>query len=388
MNARAARAAVAALLAAVLAGCTLPAPEPEDQDPPAPGPRASSAPAPVTAAAPRANASAQAAAAGDIPGIVRRVEPSVVTIAHDEGTGSGVVWSGDGVVVTNAHVVGDVREVEVAFFDGKRADGRVRATDPDTDLAVVDVERRDLQPATFQKTLPAVGELAVAMGSPLGFQNTITAGIISGLHREIPGSADQGIRSLVDLIQTDAAISPGNSGGALVNARGEVVGVNVAYIPPEQGAVAIGFAIPGATAVDVVGQLLRDGRATHSYLGVQPDQVTREVASPARPRPGTRGGRPGGDRRRPRRQGRPAPRRRDRRPGRRHRGDRRGPVCRAAPAQARLPDPADLRPRPPAAGGHRHPGRPPVARRALSVPAVGLPEGLGPGGRAVAVAGP
>jgi serine protease DegQ len=279
MNARAARVAVAALLAAVLAGCTLPAPEPEDQDPPAPGPRASSAPAPVTAAAPRANASAQAAAAGDIPGIVRRVEPSVVTIAHDEGTGSGVVWSGDGVVVTNAHVVGDVREVEVAFFDGKRADGRVRATDPDTDLAVVDVERRDLQPATFQKTLPAVGELAVAMGSPLGFQNTITAGIISGLHREIPGSAEQGIRSLVDLIQTDAAISPGNSGGALVNGRGEVVGVNVAYIPPEQGAVAIGFAIPGATAVDVVGQLLRDGRATHSYLGIQPDQVTREVAA-------------------------------------------------------------------------------------------------------------
>ena len=349
MNARAARAAVAALLAAVLAGCSLPAPEPEAQDPPAPGPRASSAPAPVTAAAPRANASAQAAAAGDIPGIVRRVEPSVVTIAHDEGTGSGVVWSGDGVVVTNAHVVGDVREVEVAFFDGKRADGRVRATDPDTDLAVVDVERRDLQPATFQKTLPAVGELAVAMGSPLGFQNTITAGIISGLHREIPGSADQGIRSLVDLIQTDAAISPGNSGGALVNARGEVVGINVAYIPPEQGAVAIGFAIPGATAVDVVGQLLRDGRATHSYLGVQPDQVTREVAAQL-----------GLDQARgvvvlAAIDGGPAAKA----------GLRPGDVIvalddatvetvedlyrRAAPAQARLPDPADVRPRPPAA---------------------------------------
>jgi serine protease DegQ len=183
------------------------------------------------------------------------------------------------VVVTNAHVVGGVRTVEVAFFDGQRAGGRVRATDPDTDLAVVDVERKDLQPATFQEQLPAVGELAVAMGSPLGFQNTITAGIISGLHREIPGSAEQGIRSLVDLVQTDAAISPGNSGGALVNGRGEVVGINVAYIPPEQGAVAIGFAIPGATAVDVVGQLLRNGRATHSYLGIQPDQVTSEVAA-------------------------------------------------------------------------------------------------------------
>ena len=257
----------AALVALAVAGCSL------VQD------EARSAPAPVTAPAPAANASAQAAAAGNIPAVVRKVEPSVVTISHDQGTGSGVIWSEDGVVVTNAHVVGEARQVEVAFFDGRRADGRVRATDPDTDLAVVDVERSDLQPATFQENLPTVGELAVAMGSPLGFQNTITAGIISGLHREIPGSAEQGIRSLVDLIQTDAAISPGNSGGALVNGRGEVVGINVAYIPPEAGAVAIGFAIPGATAVDIVGQLLRNGRATHTYLGIQPGPVTRDVAA-------------------------------------------------------------------------------------------------------------
>jgi serine protease DegQ len=258
--------ALAAALATALAGCTL-----------GQQPQARSTPGPVTAA--RVNASAQAAPAGDVPGIVRKVEPSVVTISHDQGTGSGVVWSEDGVVVTNAHVVGSARDVEVAFFDGRRADGQVRAADEDTDLAVVDVERQDLEPATFQEQLPQVGELAVAMGSPLGFQNTITAGIISGLHREIPGSAQQGIRSLVDLIQTDAAISPGNSGGALVNGRGEVVGINVAYIPPEQGAVAIGFAIPGATAVDVVGQLLRTGRVTHSYLGVRPAPVTDEVAA-------------------------------------------------------------------------------------------------------------
>jgi serine protease DegQ len=258
--------AVAAALVAALAGCTL-----------GQQPQARSTPAPVTAA--RVSAGAQAAAAGDIPGIVRKVEPSVVTIGHDQGTGSGVVWSEDGVVVTNAHVVGSARDVEVAFFDGRRADGRVRAADEDTDLAVVDVERSDLKPATFQEQLPQVGELAVAMGSPLGFQNSVTAGIISGLHREIPGSAEQDIRSLVDLIQTDAAISPGNSGGALVNGRGEVVGINVAYIPPGQGAVAIGFAIPGATAVDVVGQLLRTGRVSHSYLGVQPAQVTEEVAA-------------------------------------------------------------------------------------------------------------
>jgi serine protease DegQ len=271
---RAARPAGAVLVVLALAGCGLVR---ESQ--------ARSAPAPVTAPALQANASVQAsasvqaAAAGDIPALVRKVEPSVVTISHDQGTGSGVIWSKDGVVVTNAHVVGNVQQVEVAFFDGRRADGRVRATDPDTDLAVVEVERSDLQPATFQKELPDIGELAVAMGSPLGFQNTVTAGIISGLHREIPGSAQQGIRSLVDLIQTDAAISPGNSGGALVNAEGEVVGINVAYIPPVAGAVAIGFAIPGATTVDVVGQLLRNGRATHSYLGITPDQVTREIAA-------------------------------------------------------------------------------------------------------------
>jgi serine protease DegQ len=256
---------VAALLAAALTGCTL-----------GREPQARSAPAPVLAP------SAQAAT-GDIPEVVRMIEPSVVTIAHDQGTGSGVVWSKDGVVVTNNHVVRVqdrvVERVEVAFFDGRRVPGTVRATDPSTDLAVVQVDRKDLQPATFQKTLPVVGELAVAMGSPLGFQNTITAGIISGLHREIPGSAQQGIRSLVDLIQTDAAISPGNSGGALVNARGEVVGISVAYIPPEQGAVSIGFAIPSATAVDVVGELLRTGRAAHAYLGIEPAPVTREAAA-------------------------------------------------------------------------------------------------------------
>jgi S1-C subfamily serine protease len=259
-------AALAVVLAAAVSGCTL-----------GREPQARSAPAPVLAP------SAQAAGGG-IPEVVRRVEPSVVTIAHDQGTGSGVVWSKDGVVVTNNHVVSDqdqvVERVEVAFFDGRRVPGgTVRATDPSTDLAVVQVDRKDLRPASFQRELPQVGELAVAVGSPLGFENTVTAGIISGLHREIPGSAAQGIRSLVDLIQTDAPISPGNSGGALVNGRGEVVGISVAYIPPEQGAVSIGFAIPSATTIEVVGELLRTGRATHAYLGIVPDQVSPQVAA-------------------------------------------------------------------------------------------------------------
>jgi serine protease DegQ len=146
-----------------------------------------------------------------------------------------------------------------------------------TDLAVVQADRRGLPPATFQSRLPQVGELAVAIGSPLGFENTVTAGVISGLHREIPGSGQQ-TQSLVDLIQTDAPISPGNSGGALVNAAGQVIGISEAFIPPQQGAVSIGFAIPAATVVDIVGQLLRQGRARHAFLGIQPGELTPEIA--------------------------------------------------------------------------------------------------------------
>ncbi|HET6812552.1 MAG TPA: trypsin-like peptidase domain-containing protein, partial [Actinomycetota bacterium] len=241
----AARIVVAAVLAAALAGCGL-AREPE----------ARSAPAPLTAAAPQANASAQAVAAGDIPAVVRKVEPSVVTIFVGNGLGSGVVWARDGTVVTNHHVIesaGTGGRVQVAFADGRRVAGRVRASDPITDLAVVKADRTDVPPAAFQRSLPVVGELAVAIGSPLGLESTVTAGIISGLHREIPG-ADQ--QSLVDLLQTDAAISPGNSGGALVNGRGEIVGINEAYLPPSTGAVSLGFAIPSTTVVDVVRQLL------------------------------------------------------------------------------------------------------------------------------------
>jgi serine protease DegQ len=269
MSARTAhRIVVAAVLAAALAGCGL-AREPE----------ARSAPAPLTAAAaPQANASAQAVAAGDIPAVVRKVEPSVVTIFVGNGLGSGVVWAKDGTVVTNHHVIesaGTGGRVQVAFADGRRVAGRVRASDPITDLAVVKADRTDVPPAAFQRSLPVVGELAVAIGSPLGLESTVTAGIISGLHREIPG-ADQ--QSLGDLLQTAAAISPGNSGGALVNGRGEIVGINEAYLPPSTGAVSLGFAIPSTTVVDVVRQLLENGRASHAFLGITPQAITPEIA--------------------------------------------------------------------------------------------------------------
>jgi S1-C subfamily serine protease len=250
-------------LVGAAAGCTA-----TDRQP------AGAAPAPRTAG----NSGAQASGAfAQIPDVVTKTQTSVVTIITSKGLGSGVVWSADGVVVTNQHVISGSRRVEVAFADGRRVSGTVRAADDVTDLAVVQADRKGLPPATFQKKLPRVGDLAIAMGSPLGFENTVTAGIISGLHRAIPGSGQQ-TQSLVDLIQTDAAISPGNSGGAVVNSKGEVVGISEAFIPPSQGAVSIGFAIPANTAVNVVDQLLRSGHARHAFLGIQPGDLTPEIA--------------------------------------------------------------------------------------------------------------
>jgi serine protease Do len=212
-----------------------------------------------------------------VPDIVARVEPSIVTVLADPGLGSGVVYKDGGIVITNAHVVGQRKRVELALADGSRVPAEVTATDQTTDLAVLRAERTDLPPARFRPELPRVGELVVAMGSPLGFTNSATAGIISGLGRSIPGSA-RADRALVDLIQTDAAISPGNSGGGLLDSSGAVVGINEAYIPPELGAVALGFAIPAATVTETVDELLADGTASHPFLGVSVGRVTTQIA--------------------------------------------------------------------------------------------------------------
>jgi serine protease DegQ len=213
---------------------------------------------------------------GSIPEIVQAVQPSVVTIFTGTGLGSGVVYRSGGDIITNAHVVGDSKQVQVAFADGKRLAGTVVATDTVVDIAVVHVARTDLPAARFRTGLPEVGELAVAIGSPLGFTRTVTAGIISGRHREIPSSGPAD--ALVDLLQTDAAISPGNSGGALVDKNAEIVGINEAYLPPTTGAVAIGFAIPANTVTDTTDQLLATGRASHAFVGIQPADLTPDLA--------------------------------------------------------------------------------------------------------------
>jgi S1-C subfamily serine protease len=216
---------------------------------------------------------------GRIPDVVRKVDPAVVSISTDQGEGSGVIWSKGGLVVTNNHVIEGASSIEVELASGEQLPASTEATDPLSDLAVLRIERDGLPAAAFERRLPVVGQLAIAIGNPSGFEQSVSAGIVSGLHRAIPESAQQ-TQALVDLIQTDAAISPGNSGGALVDANGKVIGINVAYIPPTEGSVSLGFAIPAATVVSVVEQLLETGRVERAYLGVEgPFQVTPEMAA-------------------------------------------------------------------------------------------------------------
>jgi serine protease Do len=199
----------------------------------------------------------------------------------EEGIGSGVIYRSDGYIITNNHVVEGSRSVEIAFADGTTERGQVVGTDPTTDIAVVKVGRDGLPAASFANGDPIVGQTAIAVGSPSGFESTVTSGIISGTRREVPAQITGGRQetSLVDLIQTDAAISPGNSGGALADREGRIIGINVAYLPPgETGAENIGFAIPSDTAVSVADQLIENGEAVHPYLGVYLSDLTQETA--------------------------------------------------------------------------------------------------------------
>jgi S1-C subfamily serine protease len=212
---------------------------------------------------------------------VSGIQQTPLGAQKQEGIGSGVIYRSDGYIITNNHVVEGTNDVEVAFADGTTERGQVVGTDPTTDIAVVKVDRDNLPAASFATGDPVVGQLAVAAGSPSGFESTVTSGIISGIGREVPAEYTGGMQdnSLVDLIQTDAAISPGNSGGALANRKGQVIGINVAYLPPGQtGAENIGFAIPSDTAASVADQLIENGEAVHPYLGVYLSDLTTETA--------------------------------------------------------------------------------------------------------------
>jgi S1-C subfamily serine protease len=228
--------------------------------------------------------------------VASQVGPSVVQVnvevtqntpfgpQSEEGIGSGVIYRDDGYIVTNNHVVEGATELNAAFADGTTEPAQVVGRDPRTEMAVIRVDRNDLPAARFNEDEDlVVGQLAVAIGSPSGFESTVTAGVISGIGREFPaeftGGDPAATSALTDLIQTDAAISPGNSGGALADRDGEVIGINVAYLPPiDTGAVNIGFAIPSDTAASVADQLIETGKVSSAYLGVETTDLSPEDA--------------------------------------------------------------------------------------------------------------
>ena len=214
---------------------------------------------------------------------VRAVQRTPLGTQRDEGIGSGVIYRPDGYIITNNHVVEDATGLNVAFADGTTERASVVGTDPDTEIAVLKVNRDNLPAATFDKSTPIVGQLAVAIGSPSGFESTVTSGIVSGVGREFPPELTGGgsaAKALVDLIQTDAAISPGNSGGALADRDGRIIGINVAYLPPgETGAENLGFAIPSDTAVSVADQLIDTGRVSTPHLGGETTDLSSRDAS-------------------------------------------------------------------------------------------------------------
>jgi len=205
-------------------------------------------------------------------GVTERVGPAVVRVETGSktpgarqrgGLGSGIVISPDGLVLTNSHVVGSSRQIRLRDIEGIVTDARVLGVDPDTDLALLRADgSRDLHYASLGNSQNLRrGQLVVAIGNPLGFESTVTAGVVSALGRSIRSVSG---RTIEDVIQTDAALNPGNSGGALSDGRGRVVGINTAV-----AGIGLGLAVPiNATTRRIIGALMRDGRFHRAYLGV------------------------------------------------------------------------------------------------------------------------
>ncbi len=186
--------------------------------------------------------------------------------------GSGVIVRDDGYILTNHHVVEAADEIEVALADTRRAKARVVGTDPDTDIAVLKIDLKNLPAITFAQSDQArVGDIVLAIGNPYGFGQTVTSGIVSALGRHL------GINTFENSIQTDAAINPGNSGGALVDISGNLLGINNAIYSPSGGSQGIGFAIPSSIARQVMEQIIASGTVTRGWVGIGVQDMTPEL---------------------------------------------------------------------------------------------------------------
>ena len=212
--------------------------------------------------------------------VVGRVGPAVVRVEsvaegrRHGGTGSGVIIAGDGLVLTNSHVIAGTKRARLAFAEAGEAEAQILGDDPDTDLALLRTELPCGMPAAVLGDSKALrrGQLVVAIGNPLGFESTVTAGVISALGRSLRARSG---RLIEDVIQTDAALNPGSSGGPLVATTGEVVGINTAMIIGAQG---ICFAVASNTAVFVVSEIIRHGRVRRAHIGI----VAQSVPLPRR----------------------------------------------------------------------------------------------------------
>jgi serine protease DegQ len=189
--------------------------------------------------------------------------------------GSGVIVSPQGIILTNHHVIEEADEIEVAFADGRKRNAKLIGSDPETDIAVLKIDATDLpSPITLGKMESVqVGDVVLAIGNPFGVGQTVTSGIVSALGRN-----QLGINTFENFIQTDAAINPGNSGGALVDTKGNLIGINTAIYSRSGGNMGIGFAIPINTAKQVMESILTSGSVTRGWIGVEPQNLSKELA--------------------------------------------------------------------------------------------------------------
>ena len=211
--------------------------------------------------------------------IVKRIAPAVVSVntydtsGDSTGTGSGTIVTKDGKILTNNHVITDSAKITVTLADGRELPATSLGGDPGLDLAIIKVNANNLPTATLgDSDALEVGQIAIAIGNPYGFERTVSVGVVSALRRKIPG----GGFALSNLIQTDAEIYPGNSGGPLLNSRGEVIGINTAVVAGRAGGV--GFAIPINTARDIMNAVERVGHVTVPWIGISYGEVTKQIA--------------------------------------------------------------------------------------------------------------